>query len=341
MAHRDGSRQPLRLLSGEVVLATGGVGGLYAVTTNPSRVRGEGLGMAARAGAIIADPEFVQFHPTGLAVDRDPTPLASEAIRGDGAILIDGEGRRFMPGEHPLAELAPRDIVARAIHRRVSRGERVFLDTRAVFGAHFAEHFPTVARACAEAGIDPVRDPIPVQPVQHYHMGGVRTDAQGRTSLPGLWACGETARTGLHGANRLASNSLLEALAFGARIAGALGDAALPPLRLPPAPPVGAEPPQGSAATLRRLMTDLVGVEREGAGLRLALRGIAALEAGAPEGAQGFRNMTAAATLIAAGALLREESRGGHARSDFPATLPEARPTEMTLAQALAVRAAA
>jgi len=235
----DPYAEPLMFRARATVLATGGVGGLYAVTTNPPSVRGQGLGMAARAGAVIADPEFVQFHPTGLAVDRDPTPLASEALRGDGATLIDAHGRRFMADEHPDAELAPRDIVARAIHRRVSKGEAVYLDARAALGARFAEHFPTIAAYCAEAGIDPATQPIPVRPAQHYHMGGVRTDAAGRSSLPGLWVCGEAARTGLHGANRLASNSLLEALAFGARIGAdiaGLEPAAAPRARVTPPP---------------------------------------------------------------------------------------------------------
>jgi L-aspartate oxidase len=341
-AHRPGEGAPILIAARALVLATGGVGGLYAVTTNPARVRGEGLGMAARAGAVISDPEFVQFHPTGLAVDRDPAPLASEAIRGDGAILVDGHGHRFMPDEHPDGELAPRDVVARAIHRRVSRGEPVFLDTRTAIGAAFPEHFPTIARHCAEAGIDPVREPIPVRPVQHYHMGGVRTDATGRSSLPGLWVCGEAARTGLHGANRLASNSLLEALAFGARIAADLAAADLPapgPLAAPP--PLGQPAPPEALMRLRQIMDSHVGVERDAEGLRTALRAIAALEAAAPPEAQGFRNMTAAATLIAAGALRREESRGGHARSDFPRTEPEARETRLTLAEALAIRDAA
>jgi L-aspartate oxidase len=334
------SGKPCAIAAGAVVLATGGVGGLYAVTTNPTRVRGEGLGMAARAGALISDPEYVQFHPTGLAVERDPTPLASEAIRGDGATLVDGRGHRFMPDEHPDAELAPRDVVARAIHRRVVRGEPVFLDARQAIGAAFPAHFPTIARACAEAGIDPVEQPIPVRPVQHYHMGGVRADASGRSALPGLWVCGEVARTGLHGANRLASNSLLEALAFGARVATDLAAAPLAaPMHLPDAPPGGETTPPALIAALRETMQRDVGVERDATGLRRALREIAALETSAPEGARAFANMTAAATLIAAGALLREESRGGHSRADFPATQAEARETRLTLAEALEVRA--
>lgn len=341
VAHRPGDATPVQLVAGAVVLATGGVGGLYAVTTNPQRVRGEGLGMAARAGGVIGDPEYVQFHPTGLAVDRDPTPLASEAIRGDGAVLIDAQGHRFMPDEHPDAELAPRDVVARAIHRRVSRGEAVLLDPRQALGAAFPDHFPTIARACAEAGIDPVRDPIPVRPVQHYHMGGVRTDAQGRSSLPRLWVCGETACTGLHGANRLASNSLLEALVFGARIASDIGRVAAPEGPIPAAPPIGVEPDAATVATLRQVMTAHVGVERDAEGLRTALRAIAAIDAAAPEAAQAIRNMTATATLIAAGALLREECRGGHARRDFPLTNPTAKATTLTLDDAMAVRTAA
>lgn len=340
VAHRPGSPAPVCLVAGAVVLATGGVGGLYAVTTNPARVRGEGLGMAARAGALIGDPEYVQFHPTGLAVDRDPTPLASEAIRGDGAILVDGQGHRFMPGEHPDAELAPRDVVARAIHRRVCRGEPVFLDTRQALGAAFPAHFPTIARACAEARIDPVHEPIPVRPVQHYHMGGVRTDALGRTSLPGLWACGEVACTGLHGANRLASNSLLEALVFGARIAASVGPVRAPDGPLPPLPPVGVEPNPATVARLRQIMSTHVGVERDADGLCTALRALSTLEAEAPAGAQGLLAMTATATLITAGALQRRESRGGHARRDHPQTDPVAMPTSMTLAEALALRAA-
>src|SRR5476649_1742707 len=189
-----------------VILATGGLGALYAVTTNPLESRGEGLGMAARAGALIADPEFVQFHPTAIAVGRDPAPLATEALRGEGAVLIDDRGTRFMANVHKDAELAPRDIVARAIHRQIVSGQNVFLDCRTAIGASFADHFPTVYGACIAADIDPARQPIPVAPAAHYHMGGIASDAVGRSSLPGLWVVGECAATGLHGANRLASN---------------------------------------------------------------------------------------------------------------------------------------
>jgi L-aspartate oxidase len=344
---KDGA--PLTVLAPDVVLATGGVGGLYAVTTNPGQVRGEGLGMAARAGAMAGDPEFVQFHPTGLAVDLDPTPLASEALRGEGATLIDETGARIMDGVHPDMELAPRDIVARAIHRRVAAGGTVFLDTRDCLGAKLATTFPTIHAACVAAGIDPLSQPIPVRPAQHYHMGGVLTDGAGRSSLPGLWACGETACTGLHGANRLASNSLLEALVFAARIAVALhgdgdGDAPRAAPSAPPAATPSAPTPPDLLAALRTRMSLDVGVERDAPGLTRALAFLddAARDAAAPGGGESLRNMLAAATLIAAAALKREESRGGHSRRDFPNALPGAPArTRMTLAEAEAIRATA
>ena len=209
------------------MLASGGVGQLFAVTTNPPQARGQGIAIAARAGAVIADPEFVQFHPTAIAGSRDPAPLVTEALRGEGAILIDGQGRRFMPAVHPDAELGPRDVVARAIHREIAAGRSVYLDTRAVLGARLPEAFPTVYENCISMGIDPIRDPIPVAPAAHYHMGGIKVDAAGRASLAGLWACGEVSSTGAHGANRLASNSLLEAVVYGARIAEDIAGASL------------------------------------------------------------------------------------------------------------------
>ncbi|MDH3665859.1 MAG: L-aspartate oxidase [Paracoccaceae bacterium] len=334
---------PILFRAPDVVLATGGIGGLYHVTSNPARVRGQGLGMAARAGAVIADPEFVQFHPTGIAVDRDPAPLASEALRGEGAVLIDETGARFMTAIHQDAELAPRDVVARAIHQHIAAGHKVFLDTRQAIGADFAAHFPTIAGYCAEAGIDPVTQPIPVAPIQHYHMGGVLTDETGETSLDGLWAVGEVACTGLHGANRLASNSLLEAVVFGARIAGALngqGTGHAPgKVDLPPLAPETGVLPEGELAELRQTMTAHVGVERGAAGLRTALATIARLERQTQGSSRGFLNMLTSATLIAAAALGRRESRGGHQRADFPETDPaQAHQTRITLADALAVR---
>ncbi len=319
-----------------IVFATGGLGSLFAVTTNPPESRGEGLGMAARAGAKIADPEFVQFHPTALAVGRDPAPLATEALRGEGAILIDETGRRFMTAVHPAAELAPRDVVARGIHREIARGHRVFLDCRKAVGAKFPEHFPTVYAACKEAGIDPVVQPIPVAPAAHYHMGGIATDSRGRTSLDGLWAVGECASTGLHGANRLASNSLLEALVFGARAADDI-KAHVHEAAASGAPPAPARfcavpPPQ----ILRDAMTRHVGLERDHAGLATALQTIANVERAA-NGEPSLLNMTAAAKLVAAAALARQESRGGHFRSDFPQTDGMGIRTVMTLAEADAI----
>jgi len=202
-----------------VVLATGGAGALYSVTTNPIYARGEAIAFAARAGAVIADAEFVQFHPTAIDAKVDPAPLASEALRGEGATLINGKAERFMSKLDPAGDLAARDIVARGVFAEIAAGRGAFLDCRTAIGSAFPRAFPTVYEHCRAAGIDPVTQPIPVAPAAHYHMGGVSTDLSGRTSLEGLWAVGEVASTGLHGANRLASNSLLEAAVLGARAA--------------------------------------------------------------------------------------------------------------------------
>ncbi|HEX2759586.1 MAG TPA: L-aspartate oxidase [Rhizomicrobium sp.] len=322
-----------------VVLATGGLGALYAVTTNPLEARGEGLGMAARAGALIADPEFVQFHPTAIAMGHDPAPLATEALRGEGSVLVNARGERFMTEIHKDAELAPRDIVARAIHRQIVSGQKVFLDCRTAIGAQFPHHFPTVYAACLSAGIDPTRDLIPVAPAAHYHMGGIASDAMGRSSLPGLWVVGECAATGLHGANRLASNSLLEGLVFGARVADDVrGQLQAGAMRgTPPAPQRFASP--APPAVLRQAMTRDVALERDADGLRAALEVIGRVETTSSEPA--LLNMTAAARLVAAAALARTESRGGHWRSDYPATAAEGARTFLTLADADRITAAA
>jgi L-aspartate oxidase len=304
-----------------VVLATGGLGHLYAVTTNPSEARGAGLAIAARAGAVIADVEFVQFHPTAIDIGRDPAPLATEAIRGEGAFLVNRVGERFMRHVHREAELAPRDIVARAVFAELQAGRGAFLDARQAIGADFAQRFPGVAASCAGSGIDPARDLIPIAPAAHYHMGGVATDANGRTSLDGLWAAGEVAATGAHGANRLASNSLLEAAVYAARVAEdirALPRAARPAAALhtstkPIEPPLDTERDRA----LRALMSANVGVIRTTAGLRRALAQIRRLEREA-QAAPQLRNMATAALLVTAAALKRTESRGGHHRADFP-----------------------
>lgn len=316
-----------------VIFATGGIGALYAVTTNPLESRGEGLGMAARAGAVIADPEFVQFHPTAIAIGRDPAPLATEALRGEGAVLIDERGHRFMPAVHPSAELAPRDVVARAIHREFARGRRVFLDCRNAVGAEFPTRFPTVHAACVSAGVDPVQEPIPVAPAAHYHMGGIATGHCGRSSLPALWCVGECASTGLHGANRLASNSLAEALVFGARVAEDVKcDTAkhgTAPQRHVPESALAAPLP----SLLREAMSRDVGLERDEAGLRRALATISGLErAGGHEAS--LLNVTAAAKLVVAAALVRRESLGAHFRSDYPCASSSPKRSFLTLAEA-------
>jgi L-aspartate oxidase len=327
-----------------VVLATGGLGHLFAVTTNPAESRGQGLAIAARVGAVIADPEFVQFHPTAIDVGRDPAPLATEAIRGEGATLVNRAGERFMLAIHPEAELAPRDIVARGVFAELHAGRGAFLDARTAIGASFAQRFPGVTEYCRIAGIDPARDLIPVAPAAHYHMGGVATDANGRTSLDGLWAAGEVASTGAHGANRLASNSLLEAAVYAARIAEDIGGRA--PSRqaqsTTTATPRAVEsmivdPAREQA--LRNLMTANVGVIRDGAGLRHALAKIARLERESAR-TPALRNMAAAALMVTAAALKRQESRGGHYRADFPKIDPkQARRTFLTLDEARLIAA--
>jgi L-aspartate oxidase len=316
--------RPVTIASRAVVLATGGIGHLYAVTTNPAEASGLGLAIAARAGAVVADPEFVQFHPTAIMVGRDPAPLATEALRGEGAILINDNGERFMLARHPLAELAPRDVVARGVFAEIAAGRGAFLDARAAIGARFAEKFPTVHSSCVGAGIDPEQQPIPIAPAAHYHMGGIAVDARGRTSLRGLWAGGEVSSTGAHGANRLASNSLLEAVVYAARIAEDIGGHTLPAAgrltTLAADVPNFAMPVQ-QEARLRAMMTSHVGVIRDGERLAEAVRTFAALEREASN--VSLRNMATAALLVAASAWARRESRGAQYRTDHPAERPE------------------
>ncbi len=332
----DATAKPIIVASRAVVLATGGIGHLYAVTTNPAEARGLGLAIAARAGAVIADPEFVQFHPTAIMVGRDPAPLATEALRGEGATLINDQGERFMLGLHPLAELAPRDVVARGVFAEIAAGHGAFLDATTALGPHFAEKFPTVHASCIAAGIDAAKQPIPVAPAAHYHMGGIAVDAHGRTSLKGLWAGGEVSCTGAHGANRLASNSLLEAVVYAARIAEDIaGQTIAAPSRMPTAlviPRNCAMPPL-TEANLRAMMTSHVGVIRDGDRLAEAVRSFADIER--DTGNIALRNMATTALLVAASAWTRRESRGAQYRIDHPAEKPAlAHRTMTTLAAA-------
>lgn len=321
---RGGLTNRILLPARAVVMSSGGVGGLYAVTTNPQQARGGGIAMAAEAGAILADLEFVQFHPTAINIGRDPAPLATEALRGEGAFLIDNEGKRFMLDIHEDAELAPRDIVARTIHAQVLSGKGAFLDCRQSVGDKFPDHFPTVYASCQSAGIDPVTEAIPVIPAEHYHMGGIHVDVRGRSSIDGLWACGEAASTGAHGANRLASNSLLEAVVFATRIAEDIQGTLPTPKRHnwpdDPMPDVvdTSVTDEDVVRTIRQTMSDHVGVARDGAGLKTALTVFDELSHRPliPR----FANMVSVGRAIAAAAYAREESRGGHMRLDFPDT---------------------
>jgi L-aspartate oxidase len=319
-----------------VVLATGGLGGLYAHTTNPLGAVGRGIALAARAGAVLSDLEFVQFHPTALdlgpALARDaelsPMPLATEALRGEGAWLLNSRGERFVD------ELAPRDAVSRAIFAQMQKGQRVYLDCRALD----TRRFPALRAACGRAGADPQHSLVPVAPAAHYHMGGVATDLCGRTSLSGLWACGEVAATGLHGANRLASNSLMEAVVMARRVAAdifAARPAGVAPLKAE-ALPVQRDNPAAREA-LRHTMTEFFGVIRDGRGMAAGLEEMTRI---AERAKNDFilADMALVARLVAMAALRRTESRGGHWRADFPhAAKAWQRRSFSTLAEALPV----
>jgi L-aspartate oxidase len=363
--------RPRLVRAGAVVLASGGAGQLFADTTNPPLSTGDGIAAALRAGAVLADLEFVQFHPTAPHIEGDPRPLISEAMRGEGAVLRDDDGSPVMAGVHPLGDLAPRDVVTRAVAARMAAtgARHLWLDATSIPAGQLEHRFPTILARCRAAGIDPTRQPIPVSPAAHYLMGGVLTDLDGRTSLPGLFAVGEAACTGVHGANRLASNSLLEGVVFAARIGHALEDegwGAVDNRRpvpgrwvtLPEGAPIaagegearpgsgvtrpgsGAARPKGSGERadaagsgsravrerLRRVMTDRVGVVRSGAGLAEAIAELDRLAAdlespGAePPGPERFEaaNLVQLGWAVAELAMRREESRGGHWRSDHP-----------------------
>ncbi|QOZ26234.1 L-aspartate oxidase [Bradyrhizobium sp. CCBAU 51753] len=321
-------RGPLTIATNRVVIATGGIGGLFADSTNPGGCFGQGLALAAHAGATLADLEFVQFHPTAFDGPSRPMPLLTEAIRGDGALLIDETGQRFM-ADQVGAELAPRDIVARAVWRHRAAGHRTFLDARQHPGADFAQRYPVISAFCKMAGIDPAHDPIPIRPAVHYHMGGIAVDGAGRSSVQGLWACGEAARTGLHGANRLASNSLMEAIVCARWVAESIGGVSAGPramLREEAAPPA-ADP-----SAVRPILTQGLGVLRDRDGIERAILSLYPFARG-PGAAS---DAALVGLMIAVAAVRREESRGGHFRTDFPETASSAVPSSLTRTEALA-----
>jgi L-aspartate oxidase len=310
-----------------VVLASGGIGQVFRATTNPHVSTGDGVALALRAGATVRDLEFVQFHPTVLwlgAGAEGQQPLVSEAVRGEGAVLVDTGGRRVMEGVHPLADLAPRDVVAKAITRRMREtgADHVLLD-----GRHFGEErwrtrFPTILAACREHGVDPVTRPVPVVPAAHYASGGVRTDLDGRTDVPGLYACGEVAWTGVHGANRLASNSLLEGLVFAERIGADLARGLPPPGQAAATTvPSGLVDPDVRGA-LQRATSGGAGVLREAKGLAATADTLDALaaRAGGPPRTEAWEatNLLTVAAALTGAAAAREETRGSHWREDFP-----------------------
>ncbi|WP_047457961.1 L-aspartate oxidase [Rhizobium rhizogenes] len=298
------------LPTSRVLLATGGIGGLFDAATNPIGNFGQGIALAARAGAVLADMEFVQFHPTALDSRRRPLALVSEAVRGEGALLVNEKGERFM-AQVPGAELAPRDVVARAISAEIARGGRVFLDAREALGSHFAVRFPVIDALCREAGIDPSCELIPIRPAAHYHMGGVATDENGRSSVSGLWVAGEAASTGLHGANRLASNSLLEAAVMGMRAAHDIGGVSSRPTA-----PLSEDSRLAApdASLVRPIVSRHLGVLRNAGAIHGAIAALLPLA----ESDNAAADPAVVALLIAVFASLRTESRGAHARTDFP-----------------------
>lgn len=318
----DGAGEAVRLEAHETVLATGGVGRLFPSTTNGRAAEGDGLAMALGHGARVAGLEFVQFHPTALAAGADPLPLLTEALRGAGAVLRDGHGERFMVALHPLAELAPRDVVAREVWSRRARGEPVWLDATGVFASEHAEEFPAALEVCRAHGIDPVREAIPVSAAAHYHMGGVVVDTLGRSTRAGLWACGEVAFTGMHGANRLASNSLLEAVVCGRTVGHALAREHNPQRHIRVQIEQEVPPPLQTDAQIsgqvRSIVGRCLGPVRRGSELEQGGRDLAALRAQlAPEALLERRRLELAQAMVRA-ALERRESRGAHWREDYP-----------------------
>ena len=314
-------------LAPTVILATGGFGQVFGQTTNPYVSTGDGVALALRAGADIADLEFVQFHPTVMwlgPLAKGQQPLVSEAVRGEGAVLLDDDGQRFMVDEHPLADLAPRDVVAKAIMRRMraERSSHVWLDGRALGADTWLQRFPTILDSCRSRGIDPVTDLIPVAPAQHYVSGGVRTDLWGRASIPGLYACGEVACTGVHGANRLASNSLLEGLVFARRIVTAVAEDVVAPRE-----PVDLPTPEGLLPhrvrrSIQTVMDSDAGVLRSSDSLEDARRQLMALASseGSSPSTEDWEttNIHQIASVLVRHAHMREETRGSHWREDFP-----------------------
>ncbi|MEX2224964.1 MAG: L-aspartate oxidase [Dehalococcoidia bacterium] len=318
-----------RFDAGAIVLATGGIGQLFRVSTNPEIATGDGVALAYRAGAEVQDMEFIQFHPTALRLPGVPIFLITEAVRGEGGVLANAVGERFMPRYHADAELAPRDVVARAIVSEMTHtaSDRVYLDITHLPAERITARFPQIYKYCLDHGLDMTREPIPVSPAAHYIMGGVRTNTWGETTLPGLYACGEVACTGVHGANRLASNSLLETVVFAKRIVqrtldttGAAAELTADARELPRfANESGSHPDRPS---LQALMWDNVGIVRDGEGLRHATRQLAAWRAALPQPldrlSHELANMLLAGRLMAEASLLREESRGAHCRTDYP-----------------------
>ncbi len=328
---QQASRQLEVFRSGTVVLATGGAGQLYRHTTNPGVATADGIALAYRAGVEIMDAEFIQFHPTALALANTPSFLISEAVRGEGGILLDPKGQRFMPAYHEMAELAPRDVVARAIHQEMVKGasDQVYLDLSRIGKSKINKRFPTITATCARYGLDITEQPIPVAPAAHYMMGGVKINLQGQTNIDRLYCCGEASCSGVHGANRLASNSLLEGLVFGARIAREI--AKLSPAAAGPVvhwqqegqPELAPEAGPNLRAGLQQVMSEQVGLVRSAAGLTAAahffaerspIQHYAAVNAGQME----VLNMLEAARIIGMAAAMRTESRGGHFRQDYP-----------------------
>jgi len=324
-------------LSDHVVIATGGAGQVFFKTTNAREATGDGIAMAYRAGAVISDMEFVQFHPTALFQEKGDVFLISESVRGEGGILRNAEGESFMPSYHPMAELAPRDVVSRAIKSEMEKSgkQHVYLDTTHLEPDFLKARFPTIFNTCADMGIDIARQWIPVAPAAHYTMGGIKIDLWGRTNIKGLYACGEAADSGVHGANRLASNSLLEGVVFGGRVAeeiakqlklgkGSRGFHPDPAEKLR----VNRSGFDEDRRTLKKAMTDNAGIIRSEESLKSALdyiiRGLNKME-GYLENVEQFEtvNMFTVAFLIASFALNRTESRGAHFRKDHPDTLEQ------------------